>query len=143
VADRLALQELLAGTSRAGKGVEGQALSLAHLLGGPAAGWPSVPSPLSLHALPCFPQATGQQPHQLHRRWSLPSAARSGDSVSAFAITAGVCVRVLCAVSGGEGGVVPGPCGCIACSSAAVLFKSGTRRSLRLTLAKVFADSKV
>ena len=30
----------------------------------------------------CSVQATGQQPHQLHRRWSFPSAARSGDSVS-------------------------------------------------------------
>lgn len=27
-------------------------------------------------------QATGQQPHQLHRRWSLPSPARFGDTVS-------------------------------------------------------------
>lgn len=36
-----------------------------------------------------------------------------------------------------------GPCGCISVSSAAVLLKLRTGRSLRLTLAKVFAGSKV
>lgn len=55
------------------------------------------PSPLSLRVYVCMcvcifvclicvfvVQATGQQPHQLHRRWSFPSAARFGDSVSTF-----------------------------------------------------------
>lgn len=52
MADRLALQELLAGTNRAPQGVEGQAL------GGRGAGEPPSPSPLPLlilHAPPCFP----------------------------------------------------------------------------------------
>lgn len=40
-----------------------------------------VPAPAFILS-PSFLQATGQQPDQLHRRWSLPSPARPGDPVS-------------------------------------------------------------
>lgn len=59
-----------------------------------------------------------------------------------------VCVREsVCIHCAGEkrGGACAqgGPCGCVSGSSAAMLLKSGTGRSLRLTLAKVFAGCKV
>lgn len=58
----------------------------------------ALPVPASLHPLPSFLQATGQQPDQLHRRWSLPSPARPGDPVSGLGAGLGrrrVALRVL------------------------------------------------
>lgn len=145
MADRLALQELLAGTSRACNGWRDRRLAARD------AAQPPSPSPLpllSLHALPCFPTgnwtittsaALKMEPSERCAIW------RSCELILRLlpCVCERECVCTLCREERGSMCAGGGPCGCFSGSSAAMLLKSGTGRSLRLTLAKVFAGCKV
>lgn len=146
MADRLALHELLAGMSRACKRVEGQALG--------GQGRPAR----AAQPLGTAPAQPSRSPLLFTGNWTTTtSAALKMEPSERCAIWRScelilrllpcVCVRV-CGVclwreERGETCVQGALCGCISGSSAAVLLKLGTGRTLWLTLAKVFSGSKV